>query len=52
MKELIKKKQFQLLLLMGLAISIFSCVSECDETVEVYNNDYEVIGWECVTYNN
>jgi hypothetical protein len=35
-----------------IALTFFSCVPECDETIEVYNNDYEVIGWECVTYNN
>lgn len=35
-----------------IALTLFSCVPECDETIEVYNNDYEVIGWECVTYNN
>ncbi len=35
-----------------ISLSVLSCIPECDETVEIYNNNYEVIGWECVTYNN
>ena len=33
-------------------ISLIGCIPDCDETTEIYNSQYEVIGWECVTYNN
>ena len=38
--------------LMIMSVALTGCIPDCDETIEIYNDQYEVIGWECVTYNN
>jgi len=48
----IKDKITAALIIGIMILCLFGCVPECDETIEIYNADYEVIGWECVTYNN
>ena len=45
------KTIIKIVLVSLLGMVLISCEPSCDISVEVYNADNELIGWECITNN-